>query len=52
MRIDIAAGIPYDMNPVPVDSLEWMDIVDFVFRPDMSETDKRAFEYLMIQFSE
>jgi hypothetical protein len=52
MRIDIVEGIPFDMNPIPVDSSEWVDIIDFIFRSDMSETDKRAFEYLMIQFSE
>lgn len=50
LRIPITQGVDYGINLVPIYALEWMDVVDFYFRANITETDKRAFEFLMIRF--
>jgi len=47
----IHPGIHLWLNPVPLGATETIDVVSFVFAEDLSEVDKRAFEFAALQFA-
>jgi len=47
----IHQGVPLRLNPVPLCAAETIDVLSFAFAEDLSELDKRAFEFVVLQFA-